>query len=56
MQKRTSKKILLPLLLLSFCFITMKAPAFPPQVPDTDISYQVMPLSDMEEEFNSEDE
>lgn len=54
MKKNTAKKLLLPALLLTFCFTFIKAPVVPPTTPE-DAPAQVMPLSDMENDTATTD-
>lgn len=54
MKKKTTKKLLLPLCLMALCFMTMKTPVVPPTSPE--VPPQILPLSDFEEDRETEDD
>ena len=53
--KKHMKKLVLPLFLMALCFITAKMPVVPPTMPE-DIPEQVMPLSDLDDDKNAEED
>ena len=51
--KKNTKKLLLPLFLMALIFTTAKLPLTPPPAVPEDGTEQVMPLSDMEPDPNT---
>lgn len=53
--KKHMKKSVLPLFLIALCFITAKVPVVSPTVSEDEVE-QVMPLSDLDDDKNAEED